>query len=209
VANSSICRFFATVAARLDGVMDVVSISEASQLEQIAKLASTTITGMKITKGRATCKLAVIILSTTAQIVLAQPQSNRQSESPSVRVLVLDALNGKPQVGVDVDYLCDEIPHSTATYEITDKTGTAEVPFSCRPGNKIELDAVPTSHKEGCGGGVAATLQEIETVGVVSKPDSDGGIWCPTKISRKLTAVPGQVILFVKKPTWWQSHVAG
>jgi hypothetical protein len=163
---------------------------------------------MRITKRRATYKLA-LILSVGAEIVAAQSVSDRQSDSPRVRVLVLDALDGKPQAGVNVDYLCDEIPHSTTTYKITDETGTAEVPFSCRPGNKIELDAVPSSRKEGCGGGVAATLQEIESVGVISRPDSAGGIWCPTKISRKLTAVPGQVTLFVKKPTWWQSHVAG
>ncbi len=124
-------------------------------------------------------------------------------------MLVLDALNGKPQAGVHVYYLCDEIPHSTNTYEITGKTGTADVPFTCQPGDKIEFAAVPKIGKEDCGGGVAATLQEIKSVGVISLPDSAGGIWCPTKISRKLMPVPGQVTLFVKKPTWWQSHVAG
>lgn len=153
--------------------------------------------------------LTLTLFAVVAETVLAQSLTDRQPDMPSVRVLVLDALDGKPQAGVNVDYLCDEIPHSTTTKEITDKTGTAEVPFSCRPGNKIELFAVPNNRKEGCGGGVAATLQEIESVGVISKPDSDGGIWCPTKISRKLKAVPGQVTLFVKKPTWWQSHVAG
>jgi hypothetical protein len=164
---------------------------------------------MKITRSRATCKLALIVFSVAAEIVAAQSSSEHQPNSPSVRVLVLDALDGKPQAGVDVSYLCDEMSHSTITYAVTDKTGAADVPFSCRSGNKIELDAVPNNHKEGCGGGVAATLQEIESVGVISKPDSAGGIWCPTKISRKLTPVPGQVTLFVKKPTWWQSHVAG
>jgi len=131
------------------------------------------------------------------------------ADSPNVKVLVLDALDGKPQAGVIVDYLCDEIPHSTQTQAITDVAGIAVVPFTCKAGNKIELVAIPTNHKEGCGGGVEATAEEIALTGVISRPDSDGGIWCPTKISRRLTPVPGQVTLFVKKPTWWQSHVAG
>ena len=131
------------------------------------------------------------------------------SDAATIRVLVLDALDGKAQAEVKVGYLCDEIPHTT-NYAITNNDGIAEVPFSCQPGKKIVLWAVPkTPKKEGCGDGAAATLNEIEVVGVISKPDSDGGIWCPTKISQKLTAVPGQVTLFVKKPTWWQSHVAG
>ena len=83
------------------------------------------------------------------------------------------------------------------------------VPYTCRPGNRIELDAVPHTEKEGCGSGVDATLEEIQSTGIVAHPDSAGGIWCPTKISRKLTPVPGQVILFVKKPTWYQRHFAG
>jgi hypothetical protein len=127
----------------------------------------------------------------------------------SVRVLVLDALDGKPQGNVVIQYYCDEIPHSTTTEVTTDATGIAVVPYTCRSGNKLALAAVPKIGKEGCGGGIGATLDEIRSTGVVSHPDSDGGIWCPTKISRKLTPVPGQVTLFVKKPTWWQAHVAG
>jgi hypothetical protein len=52
-------------------------------------------------------------------------------------------------------------------------------------------------------------LNDVVSAGFLSKPDAAGGIWCPTKISRTLKPVPGQVIMFVKKPTWWQSHVAG
>ena len=135
------------------------------------------------------------------------------ADSSTFSVLVLDALDGKPQPGVGVSYLCDEIPHSTNTEAITNAAGIAEVPYTCKPGIKIELAAIPTvfasKHKEGCGGGVAATLEEIKLTGIVSHPDSAGGDWCPTKISRRLTPVPGQVTLFVKKPTWYQSHVAG
>jgi hypothetical protein len=124
-------------------------------------------------------------------------------------VLVLDALSGKPQANVTVPYLCDEIPHSITTKAMTDAHGVAVVPYACKPGNKIEVDSVPMIGKEGCGSGAKATLEEIMSNGIVARPDADGGIWCPTKISRKLTPVPGQVILFVKKPTWWQSHIAG
>lgn len=135
------------------------------------------------------------------------------ADSSTFSVLVLDALDGKPQAGVTVSYLCGEIPHSTNTKTITNAAGIAEVPYTCKPGIKIELSAIPpvfaSNHKEGCGGGVAATAEEIKLTGVVSHPDSDGGIWCPTKISRRLTPAPGQVTLFVKRPTWYQSHVAG
>lgn len=165
---------------------------------------------MKAVKRRTQWKLVLTLFSIAADIVVAaQSPLDRQSDSPRVRVLVLDALDGKPQSGVHVWYLCNEIPHGTNTFVVTDKTGIADVPFTCSPGNEIELNAIPKTGKEGCGGGVAATLQEIESSGVISKPDSAGGIWCPPKISRKLTPIPGQVTLFVKKPTWWQSHVAG
>jgi hypothetical protein len=142
-------------------------------------------------------------------VIASMPSSVGSSDASTIRVLVLDALDGKAQAEVSVGYLCDEIPHTT-NYAITNNNGIAEVPYSCQPGRKIELWAVPkTPKREGCGSGAASTLEEIKAVGVISKPDSDGGIWCPTKVSRTLTAVPGQVTLFVKKPTWWQSHVAG
>ncbi len=151
------------------------------------------------------CRILAICCAVTSSAQVAPSVA----DSASFRVLVLDALSGKPQANVTIPYLCDEIPHSTTTQATTDGNGVAAVPYSCKPGNKIELDAVPKIGKEGCGGGVEATLEEIMSTGVVAHPDSAGSIWCPTKISRKLTPVPGQVILFVKKPTWWQSHIAG
>ena len=149
------------------------------------------------------------ILAICCAMLSSAQVAPRVSDSPSFQVLVLDALNGKPQANVTIPYLCDEIPHSLTTQATTDAKGVAVIPYTCKSGNKIELDAVPGIGKEGCGGGVDATLEEIMSNGIVSHPDSAGGIWCPTKISRKLTSVPGQVILFVKKPTWWQSHIAG
>jgi hypothetical protein len=141
-------------------------------------------------------------------LILLGTASSMASDGPTIRVFVLDALDGKPQAGVPVSYLCDEIPHVLPQPVTTDKTGVALVPYSCKPGNKIELEAVPKNHKEGCGSGVDVGVEEVQSTGIVSRPDSAGGIWCPTKISRRLTPVPGQVILFIKKPTWWQSHVA-
>lgn len=135
--------------------------------------------------------------------------SAETSSAQSIKVVVLDALDGKPQPDVRVYYLCDEIPHSVDTYVVTDVTGIAEVHYPCHPGVKIELSAVPKSKKEGCGGGVEAAIGDIESTGLISSPDSAGGIWCPTKVSRRLKPNPGRVTLFIKKPTWWQSHIAG
>jgi len=53
----------------------------------------------------------------------------------------------------------------------------------------------------------AKTFKVLVLDALRSKPD--GNIWCPRQISRKLKPVPGHVTTFLKKPTWWQSHVAG
>jgi len=63
--------------------------------------------------------------------------------------------------------------------------------------------------KEQCGSDARTTLNEVRAVGFLSDPSSDDGIWCPAKVRKTLKPVPGQVTIFVKKPTWWQSHVAG
>jgi hypothetical protein len=86
----------------------------------------------------------------------------------------------------------------------------AEITYFCGEEQKIEISLFPSDRKEQCGGGpTPPKFQEISSVGVVRKPDADGGIWCPTKVSKKLKPVPGQIIMFINKPTWWQSHVAG
>lgn len=131
------------------------------------------------------------VMLLVASVFTAAPGSP-VADSPNVKVLVLDALNGKPQAGVTVLYLCDEIPHSVTTQVTTDVAGFAVVPYTCKSGSKIELNAVPKIGKEGCGSGVDATLEEIMATGIVAHPDSAGGIWCPTRISRKLSPVPGQ-----------------
>jgi hypothetical protein len=126
-----------------------------------------------------------------------------------LQVLVLDALNGKPQANVEIEYFCTRPQHNTAHRTArTNNEGLATFVNPCSNDEEIEMAIYPPDKKEQCGVG-PITLKEIQTVGVVSKPDADGGIWCPPRVSRTLKPVPGQVILFVKKPTWWQSHVAG
>ncbi|HEX6770620.1 MAG TPA: hypothetical protein VF126_01250 [Acidobacteriaceae bacterium] len=132
-----------------------------------------------------------------------------QASAQDLKVLVLDALNGKPQANVEVEYFCTRTQHNSAHKKaLTSKDGSAKFPNPCSTEEEIEILVSPPDKKEQCGVG-PITLKDILSVGAVAKPDSAGGIWCPTKMSRTLKPVPGQVILFVKKPTWWQSHVAG
>jgi hypothetical protein len=128
-----------------------------------------------------------------------------------LKVLVLDALNGKPQANVKVVYRCSNpklLHNSEDKRTFTNNEGLATFPNPCSEEEEIEISLTPPSNKEQCGVG-PVTLKEILSVGFVAKPDSDGGIWCPAKVSRTLKPAPGQVTMFVKKPTRWQSHIAG
>jgi hypothetical protein len=128
--------------------------------------------------------------------------------SRSFRVLVLDALDGKPQAGVMVDYFCEGEGYDTTRSVRTSLQGLAEIPFTCGSGTRIELrvNSVTTPmDKYECGGLGAIALQEILLSGVMSKPNGDG-FWCPARVSRTLRPVPGQVILFIKRPSWLQNH---
>jgi hypothetical protein len=147
-----------------------------------------------------------------AMVVLAllcAIQTQAQAPSATINVLVLDAISGKPEPNATVMYLCDEVPHATNLRAKTDASGAVQIPYQCSSGTRLELDVVTTIGKDGCGGGVSATLEEIQAKGLIAGPSSAGGIWCPAKVSRKLVPHPGVVTLFVKKPTWWQSHIAG
>jgi hypothetical protein len=124
-------------------------------------------------------------------------------------VLVLDALSGEPQANVVVDYFCEGRGFAPQNKVTTGKNGLAVVPFLCDGEAKIELSLIASTNKEECGGLAPLSFAEILTQGAISKPDGAGNIWCPTKVSKKMQRVPGQVIMFIKKPTWWQSHVAG
>lgn len=94
-----------------------------------------------------------MILGRTIQsIIFMLIVSSTANDVPRFRVLVLDALDGRPQAAMYVSFLCDEIPHQTLEVT-TDKNGVAEVPYSCKSGSKIEVVAIGNTHKEGCGGG--------------------------------------------------------
>jgi hypothetical protein len=92
---------------------------------------------------------------------------------------------------------------------MTNAEGLADVFYACGPDAKIDLWVLPPYPKEQCGALSPLIYSDISTAGVVSDPTADGGIRCPRKTSKKLTPVPGQVVIFVKKPTWYQSHLAG
>ena len=127
-----------------------------------------------------------------------------------LRVLVLDALDGKPQANVKVEYFCTGPPRNSAPdRSITNNEGIAKISNLCNDKQKIEISVYPPNKKEQCGDDAVMTFKDVVSVGFLSKPEAAGGISCPTKRSKTLKPVPGQVIIFVKKPTWWQSHVAG
>jgi 5-hydroxyisourate hydrolase-like protein (transthyretin family) len=127
-----------------------------------------------------------------------------------LQVLVLDALDGKPQANVEVEYFCAGPPRNSAVNRsLTNNEGMAKISNSCNDNQKIEVSAYPPNRKEQCGDDAVMTFNDVVAVGFLSKPDSAGGIWCPPRVSKTLKPVPGQVTIFVKKPTWWQSHVAG
>jgi hypothetical protein len=91
---------------------------------------------------------------------------------------------------------------------LTNNEGLTTFSNPCSDEEEIEISTYPPDKKEQCGVG-PITLKEILSVGAIAQPDAAGGIGCPTRVSKALKPIPGQVIMFVKKPTWWQSHVAG
>jgi len=131
----------------------------------------------------------------------------------SFSVLVLDALDGRPQPSVIVNYFCEGEGYIPSNYKETDDSGIAVVPFICKTGGSVELNVQSKSNqmyaKEECGELIPLTLQSILSKGAISDPSGAGNIWCPRKVSKKLKPVPGEVIIFMKRPTWWQVHVAG
>ena len=156
--------------------------------------------GSKVRLMKIPCSLLIAGMLSSQMSAMAQ----------DLKVLVLDALNGKPQANVKVEYFCSNprlLHNSEHKMTSTSNEGLAAFPNPCSDEEEIEIAVYPRE-KEECGVG-PVTLKEILSVGFIAKPDADGGIWCPTKVSRTLKPVPGQVVLFVKKPTWWQSHVAG
>jgi hypothetical protein len=144
--------------------------------------------------------------------------SGTQSAQPAapainsrVKVLVLDALSGQPHEGIEVFDVCEDGgTFSPSQKTKTDASGIASVTPSCPSDVKVRVSTYIEGDKlSECGAMEGQILQKILEVGIVSDPRAAGGIWCPATISKKIKPVPGQVILLVKKPTWWQVHVAG
>jgi hypothetical protein len=132
------------------------------------------------------------------------------SDAQKIDVLVLDNATGKPYQGIEIHYGCEDggvwSPSRTTK---TDINGLAEVPYPCTSGVLFRVwTYIPGEKLAECGELTGQTLQKLLEVGVISNPRADGGIWCPVKVSKKMKPVPGQVTLFLKKPTWWQTHVA-
>ena len=129
-------------------------------------------------------------------------------QAQSFKVLVLDAVSGKPQSNMQVGYFCQDSRRNYSTQEDdTDDEGIVVIPYRCKgeePRIAVDVTGLP---KEQCGSSaVVATFEEISSNGIISAPDAAGEMHCTTKISRKLKPTPGQVIIFVKKPSWMQSH---
>lgn len=143
-----------------------------------------------------------ILLVSTLGLITGDPESQR------FKVLVLDAVSGKPQKNVQVDSYCRDSKRNYSVEEYdTDSEGVAIIPYTCKgedPRVVIDVTGLP---KEQCGSSaIVATIEEISSKGIISAPDAAGEMQCTTKISSKLKPVPGQVIIFVKKPSWGQSH---
>ena len=131
------------------------------------------------------------------------------------KVRVLNALNGQPYLGVAVTYHCEGQGWDPSKRVLTGSNGDADINYSCEPDTRIKIDlwtSSPNSPWDGkieeCGDLEPQSIKQILEIGVISNPTADGGIWCPAKISKTLRPVPGQVIIFVKKPTWWQRNIA-
>ncbi len=110
--------------------------------------------------------------------------------------------------GIHVNYVCDNSPHFQPRPVVTGNKGIAEIPYTCHANNTIEMWTYSPDGKRGCGGTIAETIGRIEATGIVSNPGSSAGMMCSTRVSRKMKPTPGEVVLFVKKPNWWQSHVS-
>jgi len=192
-----------------------VTVAGVSHTKQIAIGSAHTITGMKVDEYWATLRYARLLFRTlmigeAACVLLFATPGPLAGQTPTFHVLVLDALDGKPQVNVKIEPLCAGLPRNfSEETALTNDRGIATISYACGEKQRIEIAVFPPNKKEQCGGDAGMTFNDVVSGGFLSEPDSDGGIWCPTKVSKKLKPVPGQAIIFVKKPTWWQSHVAG
>jgi hypothetical protein len=154
-------------------------------------------------RQRLRCLLLLVGLAPLSAL-LAQTTPAQTMPAQEIKVLVLDGMDGKPQAGVDILFACEGETFGPTKVIKTDKDGLAVIPFTCGSKRYITVSAFPPEPKAQCGDNVESTLDEIMSKGVISNPSGESDITCPKKISKTLKPVPGQIVLFVRKPNWWQ-----
>ena len=78
----------------------------------------------------------------------------------SLNVLVLDALDAKPQANVKVESLCAGLPQNyRGKSAFTNDKGIATVSYSCNDKQVIEIEVFPPNMKEQCGDDVKCEFQ--------------------------------------------------
>lgn len=121
-----------------------------------------------------------------------------QEPARTFKVLVLDALDGKPQSQVSVNYSCEGQGYKRDQEVKTVGDGSAEIPYRCKAGIRIEISLFPPENsnpaktKEECGTVEPMTIEQIVATGLISEPTGAGNIWCPDKQRRRLKAIPGK-----------------
>src|SRR5882762_2049831 len=114
--------------------------------------------------------LRIIIFAVAPTALVAQ----------DVRVLVLDAVNGKPQRGAEVHHYCQTYTRNIfpVASDTTNTHGIAIVSYSCKENQKMVffVTALP---KDECADLGAVTFRQISGEGIVSSPDGEGEMQCP------------------------------
>src|SRR5580698_188677 len=117
-----------------------------------------TITGMKVDVCWAMFRYARLLFHTLmigemACVLLFATPVSLASQTLTFHVLVLDALNDKPQANVKIEPLCAGPPRNFFEQTVlTNDRGIATVSYACGERQEIELAVFPPNKKEQCGG---------------------------------------------------------
>ena len=107
--------------------------------------------------------LATLLIATTArwQIQPAPTAAESAGQTLKFKVLVLDALDGKPQIGVEVTSFCEGVGYIPHNEVKSGSDGVAEEAYQCKEGaEQITVD-VPGEAKGECGGLGALKLSNM------------------------------------------------
>jgi hypothetical protein len=133
------------------------------------------------------------ILIASSALILAAPVF-----SQSITVFVVHAKNGRPLNGQPVDvYNADVLPLRLLHFGKTGADGLASVTLPVPAPEVISIHPGQWS-----GARNMYSVKEISTVGVISKNQCRGG----DKLEGKFQPKPGQIIVFVSPPRWWQGQ---